>query len=142
MDKIKARTWRHPGKRSSDYALSDSYDHDRRTYAGAQSYAGFGPKNFVRSDKRIIEEVSEILFWDPDVDATDIDISVQNQCLILEGSVDSRHAKKQAEAALENVAGIKDIFNRLTIRSYLDFESDKIITRGDEGLFTQETIRK
>jgi hypothetical protein len=34
------------------------------------------------------------------------------------------------------------VFNLLVIKKNLDLDSDKIITRGDDGLFSQETIQR
>ncbi|MFP5385553.1 MAG: BON domain-containing protein [Bacteriovoracia bacterium] len=142
MHEFHGKGWKHPGRRSSDYSLSSFNDHDHRTYAGAESHYGQGPKGYNRPDESIKEEVCELLFWDPDVDATDIEVQVQNNCVFLNGSVDSRHAKKMAETVIENVSGVHDVFNNLKIRPLLDIDSDKLITRGDEGLFTEEVLQK
>jgi osmotically-inducible protein OsmY len=134
------KRWKHPGKTASDYTKETSFDHDRRTYSTMGNF-GKGPKR-IRSDNQIHDEVCEILFWHPDVDASDIEVEVKDNFVYLEGKVDSRHAKKVAEKVIENVSGVFDIFNRLTIKPTLDLDSDKIISRGDEGLFTQETIQR
>jgi hypothetical protein len=132
----KGAGWKHPGMRSGDYGRSPDHDHDRR------AYSGIGPKNYERKDENIYEEVCEILLWNPDVDASEIDVMVKDGHVLLNGFVDSRHAKKISEQALEKVTGIVDIQNRLIIKKDLDIDSDKIIARGDDGLFTQETLQR
>ena len=141
MKDLKEYGWNHPGKRSADYSQHATRDHDRRTYASAGN-VGKGPKNYQRSQERIKEDVSEALWWDPDVDASDIEVSVKENRVTLKGHVDSRHAKTRAEAVVENVTGVEDVFNLLVIRPDLDLDSDKIITRGDDGFFSQETIQR
>lgn len=134
MENIRQKGWRHPGMRSDNYGRSSINDHDRRTYAG------IGPKGYSRNDESIKEEVCEILIWSPDVDAREIDVFVKDGIVRLEGFVDSRYSKKQSESLLEEVSGIVDIENQLIIKKKLDIDSDKIITRGDDGLYSEETI--
>lgn len=136
----KQHRWKHPGFRSSDYSLSADHDHDRRIYAAAASYRGAGPRGYNR-DERLREEVCECLKWSPDVDASEIEVHVRDNCVFLDGSVDSRHAKKIAEEIAEDIFGVSDVFNNLLIRPTLDVNSDKIITRGDDGLYSEESIK-
>lgn len=141
MRDLKQYGWRHPGKRADDYGKHPESDHDRRTYASAGNF-GKGPKNYKRSQEKLREEVCEALLWDPGVDATDIEVSVKENRVTLKGRVDSRHAKTRAEAVVENIPGVEDIFNLLIVKPLLDLESDKIITRGDDGLYSEETIQR
>lgn len=92
-----------------------------------------------RSDDRIQDEIYEKLKWSPDVDASEIGIMVSKGVVTLYGSVDSSHAYKVAAKILESVNGIVATQNHLTLRATLDMGSGKVITRGDEGLFTQES---
>lgn len=140
MQEEKHAGWKHPGRRSSDYSVSYSHDHDRRNYA-ATDYAGFGPQGYNR-DQRILSEVCESLKWNPEVDARGIEVHVREHFVYLDGWVDSRHAKKIAEKLAEDVFGVIDIYNNLTIRPVFDLNSDKIVTRGDDGLFTAETFKE
>ncbi len=79
------------------------------------SYRGRGPKNYQRSDERIREDVCERLMMDHDVDATDIEVSVENAIVTLNGSVDERHAKRLAEDIAESVRGVKDVQNNIRV---------------------------
>lgn len=140
MQAEKHSGWKHPGKNSSDYSLSSSHDHDRRNYA-ATDYSGLGPRGYNR-DQRILNEVCEVLKWNPDVDASGIDVHVRDHCVYLDGSVDSRHAKKIAEKLAEDIFGVTDVFNNLIIKPVFDINSEKIITRGDDGLYSAETFKE
>lgn len=79
-------------------------------------FAGRGPKGYQRSDERLREEVSERLMRHGHVDASDIEVAVQNGEITLNGTVDSRWAKRMAEVMAESVPGIRDVHNRLTLR--------------------------
>jgi osmotically-inducible protein OsmY len=92
-----------------------------------------------RHDDRIREEIYQKLKWSPDVDATEIGIMVSKGVVTLYGSVDSSHAYNTAAKILDSVNGIVGIKNHLTLRPTLDMNSGKVITRGDEGFFTQES---
>lgn len=130
---LKGKGWTHPGHRSSHYGKTYFNDHDhRRTW----------PKNYKKSDLKIYEDVCEELYWNPDVDASEIEVSVADGIVTLKGKVDSRHAKKMAERISDCVIGVEDVRNLLTIGQTLDIESDKTITRGEDGLFTQESHQR
>lgn len=80
-------------------------------------FFGKGPKGYQRSDDRIREDVNEALYVHHDVDATDIDVSVEGGVVTLAGVVDSRRTKRMAEDAVEHVTGVKDVLNHLRLRS-------------------------
>ena len=92
-----------------------------------------------RHDEQIREEIYQKFKWSPDVDATEIGIMVSKGVVPLYGSVDSSHAYSTATKILDSVNGIVGIKNHLTLRPTLDMNSEKVITRGDEGFFTQES---
>ena len=75
-----------------------------------------GPKGYKRASTSIREEACEILYWDTEVDATDIDISVSDGTIFLKGSVESRQDKRRVEVLLEDISGVTDIQNHLTIK--------------------------
>lgn len=86
------------------------------TESSGQNYRGRGPKNYMRSDERIKEDLSERLSDDPLIDAADINVEVKNGVVTLTGSVDARHLKHRAEDMADQCSGVKDVENRLTIR--------------------------
>ena len=89
---------------------------DNAQFGRGQHY-GRGPKAYQRSDERIQEDVNERLTWHGDIDATHIEVTVSSGDVTLEGTVDSRRAKRMAEDAVEMVRGVKEVHNRLRIQN-------------------------
>jgi len=86
------------------------------------SFRGLGPKNYRRSDERILEDVYLRLLRDPSIDSSDvsIEVSVEQGVVLLAGSVDDRHTKRRAEDVAESVRGVKDIQNQLRVSAERD----------------------
>ena len=80
-----------------------------------QSFRGVGPKNYRRSDERIREDVCDLLTMDEHIDATAIDVRVDDNVVFLEGSVADRFAKRHAEQLADSVRGVRDVQNNLTL---------------------------
>lgn len=78
-----------------------------------RNHFGKGPKGWSFSDDRIKEEVSMALFNDHIVDASDIDVQVEDAIVYLRGTVSNRSMKKAAERSVERIAGVKDVMNEL-----------------------------
>jgi hypothetical protein len=98
----------------SDYGGGQS----RRFERGGEErgpFAGRGPRNFRRSDDRILEEVCDRLTRDPWLDATDIDVEVRNLEVYLRGAVEDREAKRRAEDIAEDVIGVEDVHNEIRV---------------------------
>jgi osmotically-inducible protein OsmY len=70
----------------------------------------------MRSDAEIERDVKEELDWDPDLDATDIAVSVRNGVVTLTGFVRSYTDKYEAEAAAKRVAGVRAVANDIEVR--------------------------
>ena len=70
----------------------------------------------MRSDSEIERDVKEELEWDPDLDATDIAVSVKQGVVSLTGYVKSYTDKYEAEAAAKRVAGVRGIANDIEVR--------------------------
>ena len=81
-----------------------------------QSHRGKGPKGYTRPDDRIREDVNDRLADDDMLDASDIAVTVSGGEVTLEGQVDSRQAKRQAEDCVENCSGVKHVQNNLRVR--------------------------
>ncbi|HEX7022654.1 MAG TPA: BON domain-containing protein [Trueperaceae bacterium] len=89
-----------------------------RTLHRLQSLVAEGPhsgKGPGRSDARILDDAHARLTHHGRLDASRIQIAVDDGEITLRGSVDSRHDKRMAEDALETIPGVKDIHNRLRI---------------------------
>lgn len=70
----------------------------------------------MKSDNEIERDVKAELEWDPDLDATDIAISVKKGVVTLAGFVKSYTDKYEAEAAAKRVAGVAGVANDLEVR--------------------------
>lgn len=82
-----------------------------------RSHSGKGPKNYRRSNERIKEDACEALFEARDVDASDIEVEVQEGHIILRGTVEDRSSKKAAERAVENLRGVEDVRNEIRLKA-------------------------
>lgn len=79
-------------------------------------HRGKGPRNWRRTDERIHEEVCEALSAHPMLDATDIEVRVDNADVILSGSVTDRWSKWEAEDVALKISGVSDVVNELFVR--------------------------
>ena len=70
----------------------------------------------MRSDSEIERDVREELKWDPDLDASDIAVSVKKGVVTLAGFVKSFTGKYEAEAAAKRVAGVTAVANDIEVR--------------------------
>lgn len=89
-------------------------------YAGAQplprykEFIGKGPKGYSRSDALIQEDVSQRLSHGY-LDASEIEVSVKDGEVTLQGMVNSKHDRRLAEDLVEECFGVKDVDNRLKV---------------------------
>ena len=70
----------------------------------------------MKSDRDIERDVKDELQWDPDLDATDIAVSVKDGVVTLTGFVKSYTDKYESEAAAKRVAGVAGVANDLEVR--------------------------
>lgn len=112
-----------------EYGMRHPYEHggrlnrwsdDIRSEASRETHFGKGPKGYKRSPERIQEEACELLARDWYLDATDIEVSVEDNCLVLKGEVHSRKDKRHAEALVENISGIDDVINQIKIKKNVE----------------------
>lgn len=82
-----------------------------------QGHRGKGPKGYTRSDDRIKEDICERLSDDPMIDASDVSVDARQGVVTLTGSVESRQLKHRIEDLIERCSGVRDIENRLTVKS-------------------------
>ena len=104
-------------------------------------HRGRGPRNYRRSDERIKEDINDRLTDHNYLDASDIDVEVNNGEVTLTGTVDSRYAKRMAEDIAEEVSGVSNVENRLRINqsSYGQGGSSITGTSGKTGTSTTGT---
>ena len=108
-----------------DHLMDDAGDRSYRTDFGRErryipedrGYRGMGPKGYKRSDERISEEVHERLADDSWLDASGINVKVNNGEVNLTGTVESREAKHRAERLVEDISGVTHVQNNLRIKA-------------------------
>lgn len=79
-------------------------------------HRGRGPKGYARSDARIEEDVNDRLTDHPGVDASEIEVTVKDREVTLNGTVDSRRAKRMAEDCCDHVSGVTHVQNNLRVQ--------------------------
>ena len=80
-------------------------------------FSGRGPKGYQRSNERIREDVCERLTEHGYIDASNMEVRVDNGEVWLTGMVDSRQTKRRAEDVVDGVPGVKDVHNELRVRN-------------------------
>jgi osmotically-inducible protein OsmY len=76
------------------------------------------PKGYQRSDEHIHEAVCEALTRHPQVDASEIEITVSNGEVTLKGTVENRQMKRMAEECAESVSGVKEVENQIRVSQH------------------------
>lgn len=79
------------------------------------SQRGRGPRNYLRSDSRIADDLIERLTDDEQLDASEILVMVENGVVTLTGEVEARWMKHRAEDIAADVSGVRDVRNRLIV---------------------------
>lgn len=108
-----------------EYGMKHPYEHggksnrwsdDIRSEASRETHFGKGPKGYRRSPERIKDEACELLSRDFDLDASDIEVDFDDHVLILRGQVGTRHDKRRAESLVEDIPGVEDVQNLITVK--------------------------
>jgi osmotically-inducible protein OsmY len=74
-----------------------------------------GPRARRKSDDSLREEIREILTADPELEATDIEVEVEDGAVTLRGAVVDSDARLLAEELVESLAGVREVHNRLRV---------------------------
>jgi osmotically-inducible protein OsmY len=112
--------------RDTHRGFGDDYARDRGWSGGGghedyarderrPSFRGRGPKNWRRPDERIREVVNELLTDHDGIDPTDVEVTVSEGEVTLEGTVGSRWEKRLAEDIAAGCGGVRDVHNRLRV---------------------------
>ena len=78
-----------------------------------QDHRGRGPSNYTRSDERILEDACDKLTQDWGVDARNVQVTVANGEVTLDGKVENRRQKRRAEDVVHEVSGVSHVQNNL-----------------------------
>lgn len=79
-----------------------------------KEFVGKGPKGYSRSDALILEDVSQRLSHGY-LDASEIEVTVKDGEVTLQGLVRSKHDRRLAEDLVEECFGVRDVDNRLRV---------------------------
>lgn len=74
---------------------------------------GKGPRDYTRADHRIFDDVCEILTKSREVDASSVEVAVENGIVTLTGKVEDRNMKRIAGHIIDYVPGVRDVQNLL-----------------------------
>lgn len=96
--------------RTSNYGQVDSF-----TWDLDGPHRGRGPQGYQRADSKIHEEVCQLLTDHGAIDASNIEVKVENGEVTLSGKAPDRRTKRLAEAVAETVRGVSDVHNRLRL---------------------------
>jgi hypothetical protein len=131
------RRWADRGYMSEDdydrgspfYRANTDYRRSNRSeWREEGRHRGKGPRNYRRTDSRIQEDINERLTDDPLVDASEVDVAVQNGEVTLTGTVDDREAKRRAEDIAESVSGVTHVENRMRVRLAVNKNPPPVVT--------------
>lgn len=92
------------------------WTHDPRSESAREKHFGKGPKGW-EPDAGLKQKASIALYLNPFVDASEIEVSVENRCVFLTGTVHNRIQKKSAEYCIDDIPGVEDVINKLVIKS-------------------------
>ncbi len=81
-------------------------------------YKGVGPKGYHRSDERIKDDINDRLSDDPYIDASDVEVLVENGEVTLSGTVMNKEIKRRAEDIAESVSAVSNVENRIRISPF------------------------
>lgn len=112
-----ARNTRREGPRDYDLGRSEAgtnwnYDTNHRT----PNFSGRGPRGYKRSDEKLLDQVCLVLQRTPSVDASDLEVSVEDGCAYLKGTLPNRGMRYLAEDLVDSIPGIVDVFTQIKIK--------------------------
>lgn len=108
-----------------------------RGYERRGRFAGRGPKGYRRSDERIREEICDLLTEDPEIDASEVTVTVENGEVTLEGCVADRQMKRDAEDCIESISGVRQVHNRLRNEPMGGFEQGRAAAAERMGAYSE-----
>lgn len=79
------------------------------------NFVGRGPRSYRRADQRVIEDICDALERHPGVDASEVEVDFKDGVATLRGFVEDRKQKRMAEDAAEEVPGVFDVINQLSL---------------------------
>jgi len=91
-----------------------SYWDSEEGYGSSGRRRGKAPKNYKRTDDRLMELVSDRLM-DSGCDCSEIEVNVKDGIVTLTGEVEDRREKHRFERLAADIGGVEDVENRLSV---------------------------
>lgn len=114
-----SRDWGRSASNESSWFGSDDSDQGREQGRRREGmHRGKGPKGYQRSDERIREDINDRFSDDPYLDASNIEVTIEQGEVMLSGTVEDRSEKRRAEDVAEAVSGVRNVENRLRVRQH------------------------
>jgi osmotically-inducible protein OsmY len=129
------------GQRNSAFANREQSGQSYNSGSTYGEHRGKGPKGYQRSDERIQENINDQLTDDHELDASNIEVKVEQGEVSLSGSVANRESKRRAEDIAESVSGVKNVENRIKIASESSESKSNGSTHGKSEHSTSERSR-
>jgi len=101
--------------RQHGYSRDTARDSESITWESPGPQRGVGPQGYRRPDERIREDLCERLTAHGGIDASEVEIEVQDGEVILSGTVPDRRMKRLALDVAEEVSGVVEVHNHLRL---------------------------
>ena len=105
----------------------------REVHSPRTGIAGRMPKNYRRTDERVLGDVCERLAMHPEIDVSDVTVHIEAGVIRLGGTVEDRYERRLVEEITEGVMGVRDIENGVRVR-------DRRQNDGFEGVSPERTL--
>ena len=102
-------------KRESEITVEGGPRTEDPPRSGDWAHRSSSARGRRRPDESLAQDIHEILTSDPELDATDIKVEVEDGAVTLSGVVDSLDAKLLAEELVESLVGVREVHNGLRV---------------------------
>ncbi len=107
--------WDRTTDKISSWFGDDDWNSNTQRQHMSGPHRGKGPRGYQRSADRIRDDIHDRLHDDPYIDASEVEVEINQNEVILKGYVDSREAKRRAEDLVESISGVQHVENRLRV---------------------------
>lgn len=111
--------------------IASWFGNDEAAHRREMDHTGRGPAGYTRSDERILEDASDNLTDDWAVDARNIQVTVQDGEITLDGTVPTRQQKRRAEDCVEDISGVRHVQNNLRVQERSEWNDSSERTRAE-----------
>ncbi|MCI0390893.1 MAG: BON domain-containing protein, partial [Acidobacteria bacterium] len=98
--------------------------------------------NYESTETRLYEAMREHLDWNPEVDSSEVDVSISEGIVTLTGFVDTNAEKLAAEHTVKGVYGVKGIANEIQIRQLSTLNDTDIARNAVHAIEIQALVPK